>query len=151
VNRLSIAVRILLSAGALSAGALLSACTGNDEPDISPATPTTNSISISIPAPSSSGGAPNTDQITSAAATQLCDMMQPEVGKWRDEGNVLAKISFNGTVHNWAARNGGLNDVVITDRKIIDTITLEHCPDVRQQVLDALNIPDLASGLAGFN
>jgi hypothetical protein len=27
---------------------------------------------------------PNTDEITPAAAQQLCDMMRPEVGKWRD-------------------------------------------------------------------
>ncbi|WP_406230657.1 hypothetical protein [Nocardia sp. NBC_01009] len=151
MNRLSIAVRIVLSAGLLTAGAQLAACSGNGEPDLAPATPTTNSISISIPAPSGSSGAPNTDEITPAAATQLCDMIRPEAGTWRDEGTMLGKISFNGTVHNWAARNGGLNDVVIADRKIIDTITLEHCPDVRQQVLDALDIPDLASGLAGFN
>jgi hypothetical protein len=94
---------------------------------------------------------PNTDEITPAAAQQLCDMMRPEVGKWRDKGTTVGKVSFNGAAHNWAARNGGLKDVPVRDRKIVDTVTVEHCPDVRQQVLDALAIPDSASGLAGFH
>lgn len=46
-------------------------------------------------------------------------------------------------------RNGGLNDLVVTDRSIVDTVTTQNCPDVRQQALEALDVPELASALTG--
>lgn len=77
-------------------------------------------------------------------------MMRPDVDKWRTQEPTRAKVGFNATVHDWAARNGGLNDTVLKDRAIVDRITTTECPDVRQQVLDALDITNLAGGLAGF-
>ncbi|WP_433713894.1 hypothetical protein ACQP2U_06830 [Nocardia sp. CA-084685] len=139
-------------AAATVAVALLAGCGGNGPLDPAvPATPTSHpDITITFSSPGSSAQVPNPDEITPAAAAQLCDMLKPEVGRWRSEGAQLGKLGFNGTVHDWAARNGGLNDTVVTDRAIVDRITTTQCPDVRQQVLDALSISTLADGLAGF-
>ncbi|MFX0581271.1 hypothetical protein [Nocardia nepalensis] len=138
-------------ATATLAAALLVGCGGNGGVNPLPATPSSHpDVTITFSSPGSSAQVPNTDEITPTAAKQLCDMIRPEVDKWRNQGQQLGKISFNGTVHDWAARNGGLNDTVIRDRAIVDRITTTECPDVRLQVLDALQITTLADGLVGF-
>ncbi|WP_433194696.1 hypothetical protein ACQP1G_39030 [Nocardia sp. CA-107356] len=146
----SIGSTATLAAAALAA-VLLVGCGDDGGINPLPATPTSHpDITITFSSPGSSAQVPNPDEITPTAAKQLCAMMEPEVDKWRTEGTPLGKISFNGTVQNWAARNGGLNDTVIEDRAIIDRITTTECPDVRLQVLDALKITTLADGLAGL-
>ncbi|MFI2283421.1 hypothetical protein [Nocardia beijingensis] len=140
--------RFTLLVGALAAGSALTACSVDDG-DSAADTPAPATVSITMPAPSSRQ-VPDTDQITAEAAKQLCDMMGADIDTWRSQGATVAKVTFNGTVHNWAARNGGLNDVVVTDRGTIDTITTQTCPQVREQALEALGVPDLASALAGF-
>ncbi|MBX4365333.1 hypothetical protein K4H01_23260, partial [Mycobacterium tuberculosis] len=65
-----------------------------------------------------------TEAVTPQAAQQLCDMIQSELDNWRGQGATVAKVSFNGTVQNWAARNDGLNDDVIRDRTIVDTLVV---------------------------
>ncbi|WP_406276086.1 hypothetical protein OH799_04525 [Nocardia sp. NBC_00881] len=143
------ATRALLIAGVLVTGPVLVGCADDKDVDSPPTSPTDATVSITMPTPSSSQ-VPNTDEITPEAAKQLCDMIRPEIDRWRGQGPTVGKVSFNGTVHNWAARNGGLNDTVVRDRSVVDAITTQNCPDVRQQALEALDIPDLASGLAGF-
>lgn len=89
-------------------------------------------------------------QIGPEAAAQLCDMMRAEIGNWQQQGTTVAKVSFNGTVHNWALRNGAVNAAVTRNREVIDTVTTENCPDVRDQAIAAFGTDDLASALAGF-
>ncbi|WP_433522722.1 hypothetical protein ACQPZ2_37445 [Nocardia pseudovaccinii] len=138
-------------AAATVAVALLAGCGGNGPLDPVLATPTSHpDITITFSSPGSSAQVPDPDEITPTAAKQLCDMLEPEVDRWRTEGAQLGKLGFNGTVHDWAARNGGLNDTVVKDRAIVDRITTTQCPDIRQQVLDALNVSTLADGLVGF-
>ncbi|WP_433756843.1 hypothetical protein [Nocardia sp. CA-135398] len=138
-------------AAAIVAAGLLVGCASNGPLDPVPATPTSHpDITITFSSPGSTAQVPNPDEITPTAAKQLCDMLKPEVDRWRTEGAQLGKLGFNGTVHDWAARNGGLNDTVLKDRAIVDRITTTECPDVRQKVLDALDISTLADGLAGF-
>ncbi|MEV0338350.1 hypothetical protein AB0H49_04925 [Nocardia sp. NPDC050713] len=143
-------------AGLVTVGSLVAGCGGDGNTDPVPATPTEGTISLTIAAPTSAdvpdpnADVPNPDEVTPEAAAQLCDMMRAEVGNWSEQGEIVGRVSFNGTVHNWAVRNGGLNDAVLADQSIIDTATIQQCPDVRQQVLDALNLDDLAAGLAGF-
>ncbi|MET8877405.1 hypothetical protein [Nocardia sp. NPDC004604] len=139
-------------AAAILAAVLLVGCDGDGDINPLPGTPTAHpNITITFSPPGSSAQVPNTDEITPTAARQLCEMIGPEVDKWRTQGRQLGKISFNGTVHDWAARNGGLNDTVIRDRAVVDHITVTECPDVRLQVLDALQISTLADGLLGFS
>lgn len=141
-------LRALLIAGALAAAPLVAACTSDKDP-AAPATATNSTIVFSMP--SASPQVPNPDaQVSTAAAKQLCDMMRPDTDKWRVEGADVGRVAFNGTVHNWAARNGGLNDTVMKDRGIVDQITEQNCPDVRKQALEALDTDDLASALVGF-
>ncbi|APE38387.1 hypothetical protein BOX37_15830 [Nocardia mangyaensis] len=77
-------------------------------------------------------------------------MIAPELDNWRTQGTAVAKVSFNGTVHNWAARSGGINAAVTRNRAVIDTVTSQHCPEVRERAIQILEVPDLASALAGF-
>ncbi|MFR9753190.1 hypothetical protein ACL02S_19435 [Nocardia sp. 004] len=75
-------------------------------------------------------------------------MIRPELSNWRVQGPTLGKIGLNALVHEWALVNGAINATVLADKPIIDRLTSESCPDVRRQALDALELPDLASGLA---
>ncbi|MFD4439431.1 hypothetical protein ACFWPK_06590 [Nocardia sp. NPDC058519] len=96
--------------------------------------------------PPSTSGAP---EISDDAAGHLCEIMAPDLDSWRAQGTRLARVSFNATVQNWAARNGGINVAVARNREVIDTVTQQHCPDVREQTMQVLDVPDLASALAG--
>ncbi|MEU0869756.1 hypothetical protein [Nocardia brasiliensis] len=141
-------LRVLLIAAALAATPLAAACSDTDNKEATPATPTDSSITLSMP--SATAQVPDPDEVGPAAGKQLCDMMSPDIDKWRAEGAAVARVTFNGTVHNWAARNGGLNDTVLKDRSVIDKITSEQCPDIRKQALEVLDAADLASALVGF-
>ncbi|WP_280401187.1 hypothetical protein [Nocardia carnea] len=90
------------------------------------------------------------EAVTPQASQQLCDMVGSEIDTWRDLGPVPARVAFNGTVQNWAARNDGLNDEVIQDTGLVDTVTAQTCPDVRDRALEVLDTETLASALAGF-
>ncbi|MFD3745617.1 hypothetical protein [Nocardia sp. NPDC058633] len=96
--------------------------------------------------PPSTAGAP---EISDDAARHLCEMMAPDLDNWRAQGANVARVSFNATVQNWAVRSGGINVAVARNREVIDTVTAQHCPDVRGQAVQALDVPDLASALAG--
>ncbi|MEU4317220.1 hypothetical protein AB0F85_02375 [Nocardia fluminea] len=96
--------------------------------------------------PPSTEGAPT---ISDEAAVHLCEMMAPDLDNWRAQGVNVARVSFNATVQNWAVRSGGINVAVARNREVIDTVTQQHCADVRQQAIQALDVPDLASALAG--
>lgn len=143
--------RALFAAGLLCAAALGAACGDNGDNGTDDAAPSPVTPSVTMPSPETTGEAPAVDEITPEAAAQLCDMMRADIDTWKDQGATVAKVTFNGTVHNWAAREGGLNDTIIRDKTVVDTATEQQCPDVRQQALDALEVPDLASALAGFN
>lgn len=140
--------RSTLVVAALFAAAALTAC-GSDS---SPA-PTGSSSSTTGSATATSAGkttsAPTTTlEISDASATQLCDMIRPELSNWRVQGPTLGKIGLNALVHEWALRNGGINGHVLADKAMIDRITTKSCADVHQQAIEALELPDLASGIA---
>ncbi|WP_433666337.1 hypothetical protein ACQP06_21780 [Nocardia sp. CA-136227] len=121
---------------AVTAAALAVGCSNSTEPGV----PGTGS-------PQQSSGSPT---ISANAAKQLCDMMRPEVDKWRAEGPTEARLKFNITVQDWALRNNGVNIAVMRNRSVIDQTTTAACPDVRDAAVQAIRMPDLASGLAGF-
>ncbi|WP_040688425.1 hypothetical protein OIE68_43930 [Nocardia vinacea] len=140
--------RSTLVVAGLFAAAALTAC-GSDS---SPA-PTGSSSSTTGSATATSAGkttsAPTTTlEISDASATQLCDMIRPELSNWRVQGPTLGKIGLNALVHEWALRNGGINGHVLADKAMIDRITTKSCADVHQQAIEALELPDLASGIA---
>ncbi|MBF6330317.1 hypothetical protein IU452_17485 [Nocardia transvalensis] len=87
-------------------------------------------------------------QITDEAGKQLCEALQPQLSDWRVQGPTLGRAALNITIHEWAAKNGGINLQVLADKPVVDRITTKNCPDVRTQALQALELQDLASGIA---
>ncbi|WP_457212504.1 hypothetical protein [Nocardia gipuzkoensis] len=137
----------LLVAGALAAAAL-TACGSETSPDPTGSSSSTTASATATPGTTSGRVTPASPEISDAAAIQLCDMIRPELSNWRIQGGTLGKIGLNALVHEWALRNGGINAAVLGDKAIVDRVTTKSCADVRQQAVEALGIPDLASGLA---
>lgn len=136
--------RFALLTAALVVGAVATGCSDNDD-NGSAASPTTTLLPTGTTGPEAED-----DTVTPEAARQLCDMIGTEIDNWQNQGSIVARVGFNGTVQNWAARNNGLNDEVLTDKSIVDTVTTQTCPDIRERALGALDVPDLASALVGF-
>lgn len=109
-----------------------------------------NSTEPSGPGTGTSQQGSESPTITTNAAKQLCDMMRPEVDQWRSDSATEARVKFNITVQDWALRNNGVNIAVMRNRPVIDQATKAACPDVRDAVVQAIRLPDLASGLVGF-
>ncbi|MGS2809852.1 hypothetical protein [Nocardia sp. MW-W600-9] len=136
---------MLLLAGALAVVSL-SACVSVDTtPTDSSGTTTATTTSAAKPTTSGTAGSPT---ITDTAAAQLCDMIRPELSNFRVQGPTLGRLAFNAMVHEWALRNGGINGQVLADKAIIDRVTTGACPDVRTEAMTALELPNLAAGLA---
>ncbi|HLS75811.1 MAG TPA: hypothetical protein VK083_03330 [Nocardia sp.] len=140
----------LLAAGALVTGAALTGCS-DDDSGTDTTTVTVPSVEVTTTETEPTTETEETPVISPEAAQQLCDMMGADIDTWRDQGSTVAKVTFNGTVQNWAARNEGLNDDVIRDKGIVDEVTSQTCPDVRQQALEVLEVSELADALLGFD
>jgi len=145
----------LMVAGVCTA-VVLTACGGefpteSEEGSSSESTSAANSPSTTTKEPSSSTTTPNnegTGEIPQAAAQDLCSMVEPELSNFRVQGPSLGRVGLNAMVHEWALRNGALNAKVLADKSLVDQAMTDACPDVHQQVVDALELQDLASGLA---
>ncbi|MGK8524465.1 hypothetical protein ACRS6B_24230 [Nocardia asteroides] len=137
----------LLVAGVLAAAAL-TACGSESSPAPTGSADSTTASATAAPGTTSARVTPASPEISDAAAAQLCDLIRPELSNWRIQGGTLGRIGLNALVHEWALRNGGINAAVLADKPIVDRVTIKSCPDVRQQAVDALGIPDLAAGLA---
>ncbi|MBD0324277.1 MAG: hypothetical protein ICV72_12965 [Aldersonia sp.] len=128
----------------MSASALTAGCQSE-----SPQTPTTSpSVETGdvTPSPTNEG----TPGVPDAAAQALCSSIEAELSNWRVQGSTIGRGGLNIVVQTWAAQNGTVNIDVLRDRAMVDNITVANCPDVRQQAIELLAIPDLASGLVGF-
>ncbi|HEY5857605.1 MAG TPA: hypothetical protein VIW24_27135 [Aldersonia sp.] len=136
--------RMLLSCAVIAV--LVTGCGGNTENPPPASTPPSPTPSPQAPTPTE----PGTPGVSEQAAQNLCDAIEAELSNWRVQGPTLGKPGLNLLVQQWAAQNGNLNIYVLRDRTIVDDATKSACPDVRQQAIDALEIPDLASGLVGI-
>ncbi|WP_067903967.1 hypothetical protein [Nocardia vaccinii] len=135
---------------AMAALAAVTGCTAGGSDPLT-TTPTSHpGVTITFTSPSATSDVPRPDSVTPEAAKQLCDKISPKIDEWRKQSSAARKADFNLIVHDWAARNGGLNTQVIADRAVVDRITTQNCPDTRRQALDALRISTLADGLVGF-
>lgn len=109
--------------------------------------------SLSSTATTTAAAAPTKGQVipdpSDTVAQQLCDQIKPQLSDWRVQGPTLGGTALNITVHQWALGNGGLamSARVLTDKAMVDRITIKNCPDIRTQAIQALNLPDLASGI----
>ena len=107
-------------------------------------TPTTASASPVTTAPAAA------DTITDQQRLQLCSDLEEQLQEWRIQGPTLGRGGLNIVVQTWAAQSGVINLRIVQDRSIVDEITVAQCPEVREEAMRSLDIPDLASGLVGF-
>ncbi|MGW5385935.1 hypothetical protein [Nocardia sp. NPDC003963] len=135
-----------LTVAGVCGAVLLTGCGGvqTGSPDTSPAASAASTTSAST-----SSAAPATPlEVPDKAAQNLCDMMRPELSNWRVQGPTLGRIGLNAMVHEWALTNGGINAQVLADKAVVDRVLTETCSDVHSEAIRALELPDLASGLA---
>ncbi|MQY25676.1 hypothetical protein [Nocardia aurantia] len=109
--------------------------------------PTSSSTSVHASGSAAPVG-PGQVQVTDAVGKQLCDDIKPQLSDWRVQGPTLSRVALNIEVHDWSFRNGGINMQVLGDKAVIDRLMTKNCPDVRTQALQALELTDLASGIA---
>lgn len=128
---------------AAAATAVLGACAPAPESDptgtATPATTTTTTTDSAGP-----GG------VTEAQAADLCARMEGQLSNWRTYTPSVGRGGLNILVGEWGAANGVDLLALAGDRARIDTITSEQCPQVREEAIAALEIPDLAAGLVGY-
>jgi hypothetical protein len=140
----------LMVAGVCGA-VLLTACggvqTGSGTPASSEASTTTSATTSE---PTGTNAAPTEIEVSDKAAQNLCDMMRPELPNWRVQGPTVGRFGLNLMAHEWAFTNGVGNGQILADKAVVDRVTTETCPDVRTQAIEALELPDLASGLASL-
>ncbi|GAB0104279.1 hypothetical protein JMUB6875_32530 [Nocardia sp. JMUB6875] len=128
--------KMILLAASLAAALFAGGCANSTAPGV----PGTG-------APDQNSGGPT---VTADSAKQLCDMISPHIDTWRSEDPGAGRLSLNSTVQDWALRNNGVNFAIMRNRSLIDTVMKQQCPDVHDAAVQALRLPDLASGLAGF-
>lgn len=137
-----------LTVAGVCGAVLLTACGGvqTGSEDTSPAASASSATATSK---TTSSAAPATPlKVSDKAAQNLCDMMRPELSNWRVQGPTLGRIGLNAMVHEWALTNGGINTQVLADKAVVDRVTVQACSDVHDEAVRALELPDLASGLA---
>ncbi|MBF0660909.1 hypothetical protein [Rhodococcus sp. (in: high G+C Gram-positive bacteria)] len=109
-------------------------------------------LSSSTQATSSATRSPQSGDagVTDAQAEDLCTRLEAQLSPWRTYTPSVGRGGLNILIGEWAGANGVDLLALAGDRARIDTITSEQCPEVRQEAITALEIPDLASGLVGF-
>ncbi|MFB7724510.1 hypothetical protein [Nocardia sp. NPDC056100] len=147
-------LRVPLLVGTAAVLALTAACGGGSTSGSSQPQGSSSPLTSTNGKPAPSGSSSPTTSgsqvtVSDEAGKQLCDMLRPQLSDWRVQGPTLGKISLNASVHEWALRNGGINLQVLGDKDVVDRVTTKNCSDVRDQAISALEIPNLASGLAG--
>ena len=133
--------------------ALVAGCGGGDSGSAQPAGSGTAATSKAAHPSGSAGGSTKSApagpvEVPDPVAQKLCDTLSPQLSDWRVQGPTLGRVALNISVHQWAAENGGINLAVLGDKGVIDRITTKTCSDVRTQALQALELQDLASGIA---
>ncbi|MCQ4118971.1 hypothetical protein [Rhodococcus tibetensis] len=135
----------VVAAGMVAAATLVTGCAGQSPAPApgttAPPAPTTTAVPGAALVP---GG------VTEAQAAQLCSDLEGQLQSWRTYTPTIGKTGLNGLVGTWIAKNN-LNALdFLQDRGRVDVITTTACPQIRQEAVTALEIPDLASGLIGF-
>lgn len=135
----------VVAAGAAAAATLVAGCAGQGTSSAPGTTAPPAPVTAAPLGPALVPGG-----VTQAQAVQLCTDLEGQLQSWRTYTPTIGKTGLNGLVGTWIAKNN-LNAIdFLQDRGRIDVITTAACPDIRQQAITALEIPDLASGLIGF-
>ncbi|MEZ5154087.1 hypothetical protein [Rhodococcus zopfii] len=88
--------------------------------------------------------------VTETQAADLCARMEGQLQSWRTYTPSMNKPGLNLLVGEWAAAHGVDLIALAGNRARVDEITAAQCPDIREQALEALEIPDFASSLVGY-
>lgn len=146
--------KLALPVLAIAAAGLMTACTTVGEPTTTAGTGAgtttgsgTSSGGASQPGTAPAAGLPS--GVTPDMAQDLCDSLAGQAQSMRTYTPTIGKVTLNTTVGTWSMKyNLNLVDLA-QNRGKVDQILETQCPAVRTDVITALNIPDIASGLLG--
>lgn len=148
------------AAAALAACAVLAGCTSSPSVDAGTADADTDAAQSASPAPQApsqhgpgSGDTPDAslpDGISQEAADALCADLDGKLQSLRTYTVTPGKVTLNGAVITWAAQNGVDLVDLAQHRDRVDQALSARCPDVRDGVTSALEVPDVASVLVGL-
>ena len=142
-----------IAATTLAAAAAVTALVGCSTPQ-SPTPGNTGSVSESTSRPGTAPAPPSAATgaagVPAEQAARLCGDIESQLQSWRTYTPSIGKAGLNTVVITWATSNGVDLLTLAGDRNRIDAITTEHCSQVRDGALYALEIPTLASALIGF-
>lgn len=130
--------------GAAATIALVGACSTD-----SANTGSSEELTTTAPAVTTTA-APAQPTLDDAQKERLCTDLEAQLSNWRVQGPTIGRGGLNILVQTWAAQSGVINLQVVQNRALVDEVASETCPQVRDDAIAALDIPDLASGLVGF-
>ncbi|WP_410872343.1 hypothetical protein [Nocardia sp. A7] len=93
---------------------------------------------------------PTEPTISQASVQDLCGILDGQKGTWKALGPRVARVAFTGAVRLWTVNDTVANAAISYNRRIVDTVTIRTCPQVRDATVKALDVPDLKAALGGF-
>lgn len=88
--------------------------------------------------------------ISEAAAEQLCADLDGQLTNLRTYTPTPGRVTLNTTVATWAPGHGVDLFELSRHRDRVDEAMTAVCPQTRDEVLSALELPTVAAGLVGF-
>ncbi|MEU5843189.1 hypothetical protein [Rhodococcus sp. NPDC047139] len=133
---------------AVAVAGALAGCAPAQEP--APTGTSTDSTATGSASPAPSSPELGAGGFTEAQTADLCARLEGQLSNWRTYTPSVGRGGLNILVGEWGAANGVDLVVLAGDRGRVDAATAAQCPEVREEAVQALDIPDLASGLVGF-
>ncbi|WP_316575273.1 hypothetical protein [Nocardia canadensis] len=96
------------------------------------------------------GPVPTEPTISQASVDELCGILDGQQGTWKALGPRVARVAFTGAMKLWTVQDTTANAALSWNRHIVDTVTTQTCPVVRDDTLVVLDVPDLKAALGGF-
>lgn len=93
---------------------------------------------------------PTEPTIAQDSVQELCGILDGQKGTWKALGPQVARVGFTGAVRLWTVNDTVANAAISYNRRIVDTVTLRTCPQVRDATIASLDVPDLKTALGGF-
>ncbi|MFI5498506.1 hypothetical protein ACIA5E_05515 [Nocardia asteroides] len=96
------------------------------------------------------GPTPTEPTISQPSVDELCGILDGQKGTWHALGPRVARVAFTGAMKLWTVQDTVANSAISWNRHIVDTVTTQTCPVVRDETLVVLDVPDLKTALGGF-
>ncbi|TCJ95232.1 hypothetical protein [Nocardia alba] len=93
---------------------------------------------------------PTEPTISQASVRELCGILDGQKGTWKALGPQVARVAFTGAIRLWTVNDTVANAAIAYNRHIVDTVTIQTCPRVRDATLASLEVPDIEVALGGF-